>query len=142
MGLSIFFNLNLCFLTNSKLITSPVALLSNSASTVIPSYVSILSNPTFTVTSLDNFSSSTFLTLTSFLSLFCFFPTSFFSFFSSISSESHAPIFISLASILNLLLESSQETLDSLLFLNCLIVQNFPLFPTSVSIPVFCHLQF
>ena len=52
IGFSIFFNLNLCFLTNSKLITSSVAPLSNNASTMIPSCISILSSPIFTVTSL------------------------------------------------------------------------------------------
>ena len=51
MGLFIFFSLNPCFLANSKLIISSVALLSNNASTVIPSCVSILSSSIFTVTS-------------------------------------------------------------------------------------------
>ena len=128
IGLSIFFNLNLYFLTNSELITSTVVPLFNSASTVISFCMSILSSPIFTVTSLNNFSSSAFLTSTSFFSL--------------ILSESDTPTFISLASTLNLLLESSWGTLDSLPLLNCLSVQNFPLLSISVHIPVFCHLQF
>ena len=53
IGLSIFFSLNSYFLVNSKLITSPVALLFNNASTITPSCVSILSKPIFTVTSLN-----------------------------------------------------------------------------------------
>ena len=92
IGLSIFLNLNFCFLKNSKLITNSVALLSNSTSTIIPSYVSTLSSLIFTITSLNNFS---FAFLTSF-------------FFSLILSKSNISTFISLASILNLLLESSQ----------------------------------
>jgi len=53
IGLSIFFSLNSYFLANSKLMTSPVAPLSSSASTIIPSYVLILSNLIFTVTFLN-----------------------------------------------------------------------------------------
>ena len=52
MGFSIFFNLNSCFLTNSKLIASLIVLLSNNASTIILSCISILSSSIFTVTSL------------------------------------------------------------------------------------------
>ena len=84
IGLSSLFNLNPCFLVNSELITSPVALLSNNASTVIPSCVFILSSLIFTMTSLKVFI-STFLT--SFLVL----------------SDSKVPVFISVASTLNLL---------------------------------------
>ena len=84
IGLSNFFNLNPCFYANSKLITSPVALLSNNASTIISFYISILSNPIFTVISLKGFVSTFF---TSFL----------------IPSDSEVPAFISIASILNLL---------------------------------------
>ena len=50
MDLSNFFNLNPCFLVNFKLITNYIALLSNNVSTVIPSCISILSKPIFTVT--------------------------------------------------------------------------------------------
>ena len=56
MGFSIFFNLNLCFFINSELITSSVAPLFNSTSTVIPSYISTLSKPIFTITFLSLFS--------------------------------------------------------------------------------------
>ena len=73
----IFFNLNFFSLTYSELITKPIALLSNKVSTVISSYISIFSNPIFTVTFFNNSSPSVFLTFTS---LFLF---SFFSFFSS-----------------------------------------------------------
>jgi len=53
IGLLIFFSLNSYFLANSKLMTSSVAPLSSSASTIIPSYVLILSNLIFTVTFLN-----------------------------------------------------------------------------------------
>ena len=53
IGLSIFFNLNLYFLVNSEIMTNSIALLSNNASIVTPSYVSTLSNPIFTITSLN-----------------------------------------------------------------------------------------
>ena len=76
---------------NSELITNPVAPLSNSASTVIPSCVSILSSPIFTVTSLKVLS-PTFLTF---------------------SSSLGASAFIVVANILYLLRESSQGVLDS-----------------------------
>jgi len=66
MGLLIFFSLNPCFLANSKLITSPVAPLSNNASTITPSYVSIFSSPIFTVISLNVSSPFAFLISTSF----------------------------------------------------------------------------
>ena len=52
IGFSIFFNLNPYFLTNSELMTSSVAPLSNNASTITLSCVSILSSLIFTVTSL------------------------------------------------------------------------------------------
>jgi len=112
IGLSIFFNLNPCFLANSELITSPVAPLSNNASKVIPFYVSILSKPIFTVISLNDSSSFVFLTSTSFSFLSCpllpfLFLTSLFLSFSLILSESNTPTFILLANTLNLLLESS-----------------------------------
>jgi len=45
-----FFNLNPCFLTNSELMTSFIAPLSNNASTVTPFYILILSKPIFIVT--------------------------------------------------------------------------------------------
>ena len=112
MGLSIFFNLNPCFLANSKLITSPIAPLSNNASTVISSCVSILSKPIFTVISLNVSFLFVFFTSTSFSFLSCpllsflFFIFLFLS-FSLIPSVFDAPTFISLASTLNLLLESS-----------------------------------
>ena len=48
-----FFSLNPYFLTNSKLITSLITLLSNNASTITPSRISILSSTIFTVTSLN-----------------------------------------------------------------------------------------
>ena len=83
ISLSNFFDLNPCFLMNSELITNPVTLLSNNASTVTLSYVSILSSPIFTVTSLNNFL-STFLTLSSF------------------SSDLGVSVFISVANILYL----------------------------------------
>ena len=51
----IFFNLNSYFLANSKLITNPVILLSNNISTVTSFCVLIISNPIFTVTSLNRF---------------------------------------------------------------------------------------
>jgi len=70
--------------------TKSVAPLSNNTSTMIPSYVSILSNPIFTVTSL-NHPSAAFLTSIPFL----------------IPSDSDTPTSISLASTLNLLQESS-----------------------------------
>ena len=66
-NISNFFNLNSCFLTNSELITNSVTPLSNNASTVTLSYVSILSSPIFTVTSLNVFP-SIFLTPSSFSS--------------------------------------------------------------------------
>ena len=50
-----FFNLNLCFFANSKLITNPVTLLFSNVSTIAPFWVSILSSPIFTVTSLNIF---------------------------------------------------------------------------------------
>ena len=50
-----FFNLNFCFLANSKLMTSPVTLLSNNTSTVTLTYVSILSSLIFTITFLNIF---------------------------------------------------------------------------------------
>ena len=53
IGLSIFHSLNLCFLANPELITSPVAPLSNSASTVTLFCISTLFNPILTVTSLS-----------------------------------------------------------------------------------------
>ena len=53
IGLSIFFNLNLYFLANSKLITNFIAPLSNNTFTVTPSCISILSNPILTVTFLN-----------------------------------------------------------------------------------------
>ena len=56
IDLSIFFNLNPCFLVNSELITNPIAPLSNNASTITPSCVSILSSSIFTITSLSSFS--------------------------------------------------------------------------------------
>jgi len=56
IGLSIFFNLNPYFLMNSELITNPVAPLSNNASTITSSCISILSSPIFTITSLSSFS--------------------------------------------------------------------------------------
>ena len=49
----IFFKLNPCFLANSELITNSIALLSNNASIITLSCVSILSNPIFTITSLS-----------------------------------------------------------------------------------------
>jgi len=58
---SIFFNLNPCFLTNSELITNHIILLSNSTSTIILSCISVLSKLIFTITSLNNFSSTVFL---------------------------------------------------------------------------------
>ena len=67
ISLSIFFSLNPCFLANSELITSPVALLSNNTSTVIPSCVFILSSPIFTVMSLNVSSPFAFLILAFFL---------------------------------------------------------------------------
>ena len=109
IGLSSFFNLKSCFLANSKLITNPVTPLSNSASTIIPSYVSILSNPIFTVTSLNVFS-PTFLTFISFL----------------VPSDSDISAFISVANILNLLQELSQGLLSSPPLLNILFVQCCP----------------
>jgi len=75
IGLSNFFNLKPYFLANSELITNPVAPLSNNASTIIPSYVSILSNSIFTVTSLNVLpfifltSFSSFLNVSAFISL-------------------------------------------------------------------------
>ena len=53
IGFLIFFNLNLCFLANSEFITNPIALLFSNASTITLSYISILSNPIFIVTSLN-----------------------------------------------------------------------------------------
>ena len=93
MGLSNFFSLNPCFLTNSELITSFIKLLSNNASTVIPSYISILSSSIFTITSLKR----------------------------SPLSRSHINVLsVTLASIANLLLllRSNQDLLDFLLHLN------------------------
>ena len=55
MGLSIFFSLNPCFLPNSELITTSVAPLSSSASTVILFCLSTLSSLIFTITSLSTF---------------------------------------------------------------------------------------
>ena len=48
-----FLQLKPYFLTNFELITSFIVLLSNNASTITPSWVSILSKPIFTVTSLS-----------------------------------------------------------------------------------------
>jgi len=53
MEYSIFFSLNSYFLANSELMTSPIAPLFNNTSTVTPSYMLILSNLIFTVTSLS-----------------------------------------------------------------------------------------
>ena len=105
IGLSNFFSLKPCFLANSELITNPVAPLSNKASTVIPFCVSNLSNPIFTVTSL-NILPSVFLTL--------------------VFSFSDASAFILLANTLYLLGEPSWGILDSLPLLNC---SNCSLFP-------------
>ena len=92
MGLFIFFSLNPYFLANFKLITNPVALLSNNVSTVIPSCISILSSPIFAVTSLS---------------------------MSPLSRLQQDILSIALASITNLLLlESNQRLLDPLSLLN------------------------
>ena len=64
----------------SELITKPVAPLSNKVSTVIPSCISILVSPIFTMTSLNDSPLSIFHISTS-LSFFSFF-SSFFLFFS------------------------------------------------------------
>ena len=53
IGLSIFFSLNLYFLTNSELITNSMTLLSNNVSTITPSCISILSSLIFTITSFN-----------------------------------------------------------------------------------------
>ena len=53
-----FYSLNHCFLVNFKLITNPIALLSNNASTITSFCILILSKPIFTVTSLNIFSLS------------------------------------------------------------------------------------
>ena len=53
MSFSIFFNLTLCFFTNSKLITSSVTSPSNNTSTITFSHVLILFNPIFTITFLN-----------------------------------------------------------------------------------------
>jgi len=81
IGLSNLFNLKPYFFANSELITNPVAPLSNNTSTIIPFCMSILSNPIFTVTSLNVFSTA--------------FLTSFF-------SDLDASAFISLANTLYL----------------------------------------
>ena len=108
IGLSNLFNLKPCFLANSELITSSVALLFNNTSTVTLSCVSILSSPIFTVTSHRGLSF-----LVSFL----------------LPSDSNVPAFISVANTLNLLWESSRVTLDSPSLLNYLNVCNFPWTP-------------
>ena len=109
IGLSNLFSLKSYFLANSELLTSPVAPLSSNTSTVIPSCISTLSSPIFTVTSHRGLP---------FLVSFWFF------------SNSNIPAFISVANTLNLLWESNQETLDSPPLLNCLNVCNFPQTPT------------
>jgi len=53
ISFSIFFSLNFCFLVNSELITSFITLLSKNASTIILSYVLILSSFIFIVTFLN-----------------------------------------------------------------------------------------
>ena len=110
-----FFNLNLYFLANSELITSPIALLSNSISTIISSYISILSKPIFTITSLNMFP----------------------------LSRLYVDVFsTTLESITNLLLlRPSQELPDFLLHLNYLVCY-FLQFSISVYIPVFYPPQF
>ena len=122
IGLSNLFNLKPYFLANSELITSPVALLSNNTSTIIPSYVSILSSPIFTVTSLSVFP-SIFLT----------------SIFFSVPSNFNMSAFISVANILNLLKKSSCGALDSLSLLNGSLIYDFPLY-SSLHIPTSFHL--
>ena len=69
MGLSIFFSLNFYFLTNSELITKSVVPLSNNISIVIPFCISILSNPIFTITSLNSSPSFTIFFFLSFLEI-------------------------------------------------------------------------
>ena len=86
MDLSIFFNLNPCFLENSKLITNSITLLSNNASIITSFYISLLSNPIFTITSLNNSFFSIFLTFTS---------SCFFSFLSFFNFSSLKTIFLS-----------------------------------------------
>ena len=92
IDLSILFNLNHCFLTNSKLMTNPVALLSNNASTVTPSCILVPLSQIFTVTSLS---------------------------ISLLSRLQQDLLSITLKSIANLsVLEYNQELLDSLSHLN------------------------
>ena len=73
ISLSIFFNLNSFSLANSELITNPIVLLYNKASTIIHSCVSIFSSPIFTVTSLSNHPLSSDFIFSSFIFFFFFF---------------------------------------------------------------------
>ena len=109
MGLFNFFSLKPCFLANSELITSPIVPLSNNTSTVIPSCVSTLSSPIFTITFLKSLPSA----LPTLLSV----PFSF-----------NVLAFIPVANILNLLQKSSQGTLDSPPLLNSPSVHDVSLF--------------
>ena len=93
MGLSIFFNLNPYFLANSELITNSVTSLSNNVSTITPFDVSILSNPIFTITSLN---------------MFLLF---------KLQQNVLSTTLLSITNLL-LLLRSNQELLDLLLYLN------------------------
>ena len=108
-----------CFLTNSELITNPITSLSNSASTVIPSCVSTLSNPIFTVTSLKR---------------------------SPLSRLQQDVLFITLLSIANLLLllRSNWDPLDLCPLLNYYCPLQFPSsnsYPFSYSYSVLLNIQ-
>ena len=118
-GLSNLFSLKPYFLANSKLITSPIVPLSNNAFILIPFYVSILSKPIFTVTSLKR----------------------------SPLSRLHEDIFsatlLSIANLL-LLLRSSWDLLDLYSHLNCyclLLAPFFCLFPFSYSYSILPNIQ-
>ena len=86
MDLSIFFNLNPCFPENFKLITNSITLLFNNTSIITSFYISLLSNPIFTITSLNNSFFSVFLTSTN---------SYFFSFLSFFNFSSLKTIFLS-----------------------------------------------
>ena len=135
IGLSNFFFLNLFFLMNSKLITNLVILLSNNASTTIPSLSSSYFDFIFTVTSLNNFFSfSTLLLLFSAPIIHTSTSFSFFNLFSLKIVFLYFPIFLLLPSpmFITLLFNTSN------LFENISIDPSSPLFFIFIQLQVMC----
>ena len=93
-----FYNLNPCFLTNSELIINFIIALSNNASTITPSYMSIIFSLIFIITFINDFSSSVFDTSTGFFFVSFFNLSSFRIIFLSFpcSPTFNIPTFISL----------------------------------------------